>query len=77
MNLAYFDIYLFILFHYYYYFFFADSKNVEVSLANVFSLEAEKGGDGKQEKEEMEVSLEETTDAAQGINDSKKTLVRR
>ena len=65
------------LFYFIIIFFFADSQNVEVSLANVFSLEAEKGGDGKQEKEEMEVSLEETTDAAQGINDSKKTLVRR
>jgi len=56
---------------------FADSKNVEVSLANVFPLEAEKEGHGKQKQEEMEVSLEETTDTAQGINDSKKTLVRR
>ena len=60
-------IYLFV-------YFFADSSNVEVPLANVFPLEAEKLDDGKQEKEDMEVSLE---DAAQGINDSKKTLIRR
>ena len=58
-------------------FFFADSKNLEVSLANVFPLEGKKGDGVKQEKEEMEVSLEETTDAAQGMNDSKKTLIRR
>ena len=84
MYLGCFYIYLFVYLFIYlfvslfiYYTFFADSKNVEVSLANVFSLEGEKGGGGEQEKEEMEVSLEETTDAAQGINDSKKTLIRR
>ena len=55
-------------------YFFADSKNVEVPLTNVLPLEAGKLDDGKQEKEDTEVSLE---DAAQGINDSKKTLIRR
>ena len=52
----------------------ADSKNEEVPLANAFPLETEKLDDGKQENEEMEVSLE---DAAQIINDSKKSLIRR
>ena len=67
MSLCYLYIYLFI-------YFFADSKNVEVPLDNVLPLETGKLDDGKQEKEDIEVSLE---DAAQGINDSKKTLIRR
>jgi len=76
MNLGYF--YLFIYFSFCLFVcFFADTENEEVSLANVFPLEAEKEDDSKKGKDEMEISLEEATDAAQGINDSEKTLVRR
>ena len=39
--------------------------------------EAEDGGDGEGEEQEMEVGLEDETDTAQGINDSKKTLIKR
>lgn len=56
---------------------FADTDYLEVPLVDDFPPEAEEGGDGEGEEEETEVGLEDETDTAQGVNDSKKTPIRR
>lgn len=56
---------------------FSATENVEAPLAEKFPPKAEEGDDGEEEEEEIEVGVDDETDTTQGINDSKKTLIRR